>query len=334
LKSIDVIIATHRNDAFLKKALDSVKNSIGVEVRVIIVDDRKLDRSPLPVEDTDVTLRTSGGVGFEAAVNLALPHIVSNFVTILGSDDLVTPDRFIRQISHLEATGGSLSLCRLKKFDEKGSYPSLTGRLLGKKYSPKILLIAPIGSDGSWLARQQWWKENALFRKPDSDWALGLRVMMESSIAYVPDGLYLYRMHPNQITRSSEEGNRLIETVYSDWIEQNKKMKLPSLLKDELAHLVDPSKTRSANIDLANLSKWFNCYLKNLTLRELISLRQVIGRKAIHIQLQTVRPVFGIKMSILQILALPALGFDVLRICLKHLQGGNSELRSRIWVDS
>jgi glycosyltransferase involved in cell wall biosynthesis len=334
VKSIDVIIATHRNDAFLKEALDSVKNSIGVEVRVILVDDRKLDRSPLPVEDTDVILKTSGGIGFEAAVNLALPHIVSNFVTILGSDDLVTPDRFIRQISYLEATGGSLSLCRLQKFDEKGSYPSLRGRLLGKKYSPKILLIAPIGSDGSWLALQQWWKENALFRKPDSDWALGLRVMMDSSIAYVPDGLYQYRMHPNQVTRSSEEGNRLIETVYSDWVEQNKRMKLPSLQKDEFAHLVDPSKARITNIDLANLSKWFNCYLKNLTLRELISLRQIIGRKAIHIQLQTLRPVFGIKISILQILALPALGFDILRICLQHLEGGNSELRSRIWVDS
>jgi glycosyltransferase involved in cell wall biosynthesis len=334
VNSIDVIMATHRNDAFLKEALESVKNSLGVEVRIILIDDRESDSSPLPEEIVDVILKTRGGVGFEAAVNLAVPHILSEFVTVLGSDDLVTPDRFKRQISRLEETGGNLSLCKLQKFDKKGFCPSLTGQVLGKKYSPKVLMIAPIGCDGSWLAREQWWKENAWFKEPDSDWALGLRVMMDSSIAYVPDGLYLYRMHLNQITRSSVEGKRLTETVYSDWVEQNRRMQLPPLSKEEFAHLLNPAQRKDTTLDLRNLSKWFNSYLKILTPRELINLRQVIGRKAIHLQLQTIKPIFGVKMAILQILAVPALAFDIFRINFKHLKGGNSELRSRIWLDS
>jgi hypothetical protein len=252
----------------------------------------------------------------------------------MGSDDLVTPDRFLRQISLLEKTDANLSLCKLQKFDDKGIYPSLTGQVRGMKYSPKVLMIAPIGSDGSWVARQQWWKDNVWFKEPDSDWALGLRVMMDASIAYLPDDLYLYRMHLNQITRSLLEGNRLTETVYSDWLKQNTKMQLPPLSKQEFAHLLNPTKGKNIVVDHKNLSKWFNCFLTDLTFRELINLRQVIGRKAIHLQIQTAMPIFGVRIFVLEILALPALALDFLRICLVHIRGGNSELRSRIWMDS
>jgi glycosyltransferase involved in cell wall biosynthesis len=334
VNSLDVIIATHRNDDFLKEALNSVKSSAGVVIRIILIDDRKTDISPLPVELVDVILKTSGGVGFEASVNLALPHIFSDFVTVLGSDDLVTSDRFIRQISLLEESGGDLSLCKLRKFDGRGFYPSLSGQVLGKEYSPKVLMIAPIGSDGSWLARKQWWKENVRFKEPDSDWALGLRVMMLTSISYVPDGLYLYRMHLNQITRSSGEGIRLTQTVFSDWVEQNESLKLPALSEEEFALLLNPAKGKNTALELGNLSKWLNGYLRILTCRELLILRQVIGRKAIHLQLQSMKPIFGVKIILLQILALPALAVDVLRIRLKHLRGGNRELRSRIWMDT
>ena len=334
MNSLDVIIATHRNDSFLKEALNSVKNSVGVVARVILIDDRETDISPLPEDLIDVVIKTCGGIGFEASVNLALPHILSEFVTVLGSDDLVTPDRFIRQISRLEETGGNLSICKLRKFDGRGFYPSLTGRVMGKNYSPKVLMIAPIGSDGSWLARKQWWKENACFKAHDSDWALGLRVMMLTSIAYVPKGLYLYRMHMNQITRRSIEAIRLTETVFPDWVEQNERMKLPALSKQEFSYLLNPAKSKNTGLELENISKWLNSYLRTLTCKELIILQQVIGRKAIHLQLQTVKPIFGVKILILQILALPALALDILRINFMHLKGGYSELRSRIWVDS
>ena len=333
MKSIDVIIPTHRNDSFLREALLSVKKSQNVNIRIILVDDRTLDETLLPKELVDVVIKTTGGVGFENALNLACPEILSEFVAVMGSDDLVAPDKYIKQITHMEKLGANLSLCRLQKFGRRGTEPSLVGEILGKRYFPKVLLVAPIGSNGSWVARQSWWKENVVFGAQDSDWALGLRIMMDTSIAYIPESLYFYRMHPNQMTRNGFEGSRLVETVYKDWITRSEDLDLPSLSKKEFSCLLNPGLSKTLKVDLRILSKWFTCFLKELSFRELVGLRRILGRKAIHLQLQTSRPLFGILVFFFGIIALPALLLDLLRVGLNRLKGDGNELRSRIWVD-
>ena len=333
MKSIDVIIPTHRNDSFLREALLSVKRSQNVSIRIILIDDRTLDDTLLPQELVDVIVKTPGGVGFENAINFASSVILSEFVAVMGSDDLVAPDKYIKQITQLEKLDANLSLCRLQKFGSQGTQPSMVGEILGKQYFSKILLVAPIGSNGSWVARRSWWKENVVFRVQDSDWALGLRIMMDTSIAYIPESLYFYRMHPSQMTRIGFEDKRLVETVYQDWSIRNEDLNLPSLSKSEFNCLLNPGLSKALKVDLRIISMWFTCFLKELTFRELVGLRRILGRKAIHLQLQTTRPLFGILVFFFEFMALPALLVDIFRVGLNRFKGDNSELRSRIWVD-
>ena len=96
---------------------------------------------------------------------------------------------------------------------------------------------------------------------------------------------------------------------------------------------MNPGLSKALKVDLRIISMWFTCFLKELTFRELVGLRRILGRKAIHLQLQTTRPLFGILVFFFEFMALPALLVDIFRVGLNRFKGDNSELRSRIWVD-
>jgi len=222
--SIDVILPFHRNDLFLKRAIDSINQATGVQTNLILIDDRP------EYEDTniDITMRT-GGIGYASAINAALPFLRSEFCALMNSDDLVHPERFMKQASALQKSGKNISVTRMRKFKNLG-FPifMLGGNPRFNKFKKEAQLITSFYANASWLMSTDYWTSAGKLEDfgNGSDWAWGVKLFDKTDPFVHPEVLYFYRSHKNQSTRSA---NTLDPRLAVIWGELNLSLGLPEL---------------------------------------------------------------------------------------------------------
>lgn len=107
--TVSVVIPCFNYAHYLPAAVGSAVSQRGVEVEVIIVDDRSTDRS---VEVADAlrrrhasvrVIRNEVNVGHVASFNRGLAESVGEFAVKLDADDLLTPGALARAVALLEA---------------------------------------------------------------------------------------------------------------------------------------------------------------------------------------------------------------------------------------
>jgi glycosyltransferase involved in cell wall biosynthesis len=198
---VDVILPFHRDDEFLRVAVDSILASQNVIVRLLLIDDRKI---PIAISDLDCYIKVhTEGAGYAEAINSALPHLQSEYVALMNSDDWSSPDRLHKQILSLEKFDAELSICSLKKFEKNHVLPALLGEIETEILDSNILLLGAYGANATWLATSKVWKESVRFEKSNvSDWLTAMKMFNRFRTAYLNENLYWYRKHPNQITSS------------------------------------------------------------------------------------------------------------------------------------
>ena len=331
--TVDVLVAFHRNDEFLQKALESVRNSKKVTIRIVLIDDRVSENSLPPIQSGDLLLKTRGGEGFEAAINYGCEKLISDYVAILGSDDITDKNRLHSQIKHIQKDDAELSICKMQKFRSTSRLPTLTGKILGNTYIKQVLLLAPVGADGTWVGKRTWWEKNISFNKIDNDWALALRVFDKTCIAYTPEAKYLYRMHKNQITRSKKQSSTQIESVYPEWIKYANHLGLPILSMAEFSYLLSSDFLGKDKLSRSQVLIWLRAYWQTLNSSERKGLREIYGRKLIF--LGTLTKLKGVSPAqyLLSVRAIPSLALDLFRLVLVMAKGGWNDFRPRIWVD-
>lgn len=202
--TVDVILPFHRDDLFLRIAINSVLKSTNVAVRLILIDDRK-ESTPIVDLDSRITLRT-GGVGYAAALNSALPFLQSDYVALMNSDDWSSPERLVKQISALNRSGKSFSICALKKFKGSRIVPALLGEFQGDSFDPRVLLLGAYGANATWLSTREAWIENVNFEDSlISDWLSSFMFLEKLAPIYVNENLYWYRQHATQTTSTESQ---------------------------------------------------------------------------------------------------------------------------------
>ena len=219
---IDVILPFHRLDAHFRDAVESLKASKGVSLRVIAVDDR-VDKTESPKSFLEglknlLIVETDGGSGYGNALRLGSKFIDSDSVALFNSDDLMSPDRFKVQIRSLERF--ELSFSKLQNFSGKDNkISSLIGNISSKKFEPLYLLLGSYGANASWVMRAEWWNQNAFFDNNEClDWRIALNSFNSSKIKMEPEPLYFYRKHPGQYTKTNNFLTKEMDPVYNAWV--------------------------------------------------------------------------------------------------------------------
>jgi glycosyltransferase involved in cell wall biosynthesis len=333
LPGVDVLIALHRNDRFLAEAITSIMKSVDVCPRIILIDDRVDDSTELPYQNLCEVVKTSGGLGFEKAINLGSQKIESEYVAILGSDDLSSPMRLRKQIQKLEETESNLSLCRIKKFQIDKNIPNLGGGLLGNQYQIKVLLISSIGADGTWVAKSSWWLKNIKFQESDSDWAFALRNFEKYQICFSKDVFVRYRMHKLQITRNLTEGQKLLKISYIPWAIQCEINNLTILDFENFLILNGVKRPGPKELENREYEKWLCQFWKILSIKEKLALRQVFGRRLVMISVLSRSKFKESKLNLLAFIAIPSLALDVVKVLWLKIRRYNIEIRPRIRLD-
>ncbi len=331
--TVDVLIALHRNDLYLFNAIKSIKESHGVDVQVILIDDRLNDNSELPFQESCKIVKTVGGVGFEQAINLGSSEVKADYVAILGSDDISSPHRLKNQIKKLEKTQSDISICKVRKFIDDKSLPNLSGSILKQQYTYKVLYLAPVGADGTWVARSNWWKKNILFNEVDTDWSLALRSFGNIKICYSDEVYVGYRMHDLQITRDVQESKRIYQIAFNQWLLECSKQGLPIMDFKNFLILNCATGFKAAKIDIELIELWINEFWNLLILEEKAFLRQIIGRRLLRISIAQRRLFKTPRLNVLILGVLPLLSVDILKVVSLKIRRYKVEIRPRVRLD-
>jgi len=219
--SLDVLLPFHRVDGYLYDAINSLQQSTGTGIRLILIDDRA-DRSQdinglTKILKNTCVIETQGGCGYGEALRVGTTGIESDSVALFNSDDLVSKYRFSKQVKALESS--EICITNLRRISASGSKTSsITGSLRSPSYDPIFLLFGSYGANATWCMRSEWWLKNAFFDAAESlDWRIGLEKLPSANFSYLDEPLYFYRKHKDQITASKRVEPAKLDPIYSAW---------------------------------------------------------------------------------------------------------------------
>jgi glycosyltransferase involved in cell wall biosynthesis len=224
---VDVIIPFHRDiDSYLLEAISSVEQSVGVNPRIILINDRPSNTNATQfLKQKGYEVLTSNGGGYSECLNLGVQNSSSQYVAQLNSDDLHDPKRLIKQIKLMSDSNLDVSIARLKKFGNKKKHFELSGKQPSFFYDKTLLFLGAYGANASAVFHRKF-LANKLWESVDMcDWKFAFD-NYPNKIAYVDEQLYLYRMHPKQISR--------IMTQTPDWLKKCWRDKFTEYLDKEL----------------------------------------------------------------------------------------------------
>ena len=228
---VDVILPFNKLEDYLVPAIKSVFASVGVHVRLILVDDRPDTSESIPdMSGQNVVILRTFERGYGNAISLGLREVSSEFFALMNADDLVHPNRLNRQIRDLINTNSELSVGRVIKFKNSGIVVcQKLGNLRSRSYSSDALLLGAYGADATWCGRTSVIKGWSFSVKPATDWITALNYFEHTQITYSSSAIYFYRQHASQVTKSKSYSHNAFQDVYPSWAALCQRLKLPVL---------------------------------------------------------------------------------------------------------
>jgi glycosyltransferase involved in cell wall biosynthesis len=228
---VDVILPFNKLDNYLLPAVKSVFASVGVQVRLILVDDRVDTSGSIPaLPSQNVLVLRTGDRGYGNAISVGLREVSSEFFALMNADDLVHPYRLIRQIRDLVKTNSELSVGRLIKFNNSGIVISQKlGNLRSRTHTSEALLLGAYGADATWCGRASVIKSWTFSAKPSTDWITALKYFEHTKIIYSNSAIYFYRQHESQVTKSRGYSRISFQDVYPSWAALCQRLNMPVL---------------------------------------------------------------------------------------------------------
>jgi glycosyltransferase involved in cell wall biosynthesis len=265
---VDVVLPFHRDDHYLWEAVESVLNSRNLDVRLIMMDDRSERDKPLHIPEkfclpeVDLEIYETESRGYGNALNQSKKYLESEFIALMNSDDLVSPDRLSIQIEKLRESQADLTICGIQKFDRRGTLPSFTGEIDPDHYDYRTLLLGSYGADASWLLRSSVFLTiNFNSYELGSDWCAALSKFSHLRVTGVKDKLYFYRIHPAQVTTMQSNSLSEINPIFDEWIKVNAELNLPSVSKEAFIQIAMPwLNVRTNNSISIEVENWFKKY--------------------------------------------------------------------------
>lgn len=128
---VTIILPSYNNAPYLARAIHSALSQTGVRIELIVVDDGSTDAS------VAIASRIAEGVGAGRmkvisllrnfgcyyARNIGVMEAKGDYITIIDSDDIMSPDRILRQMAKLKASPDALGCtCQLRRWSVDYAY--------------------------------------------------------------------------------------------------------------------------------------------------------------------------------------------------------------------
>lgn len=243
-KKVSVIMPVYNVEKYIAESIESVLNQTHTNLELVIVDDCTPDGSmdiARKYDDPRIVLcKNPVNLGLAQARNTGIRASTGDYIAMLDSDDISTPDRLKIQIEYLEAHP-DIGICGTgyKFFGNDEKTPRQ--RFIGTDELKTLFAFYPGFHCTTIMFRRSLMFDNNLFYWEDKDWICedydicmrGIEIM---GIDVIPDCLYLYRKHDTQLTTNDIGYKRKTAKLAGTYISR----KLNDLLSpDDLQTYID-----------------------------------------------------------------------------------------------
>ena len=206
-----MILPVYNAEHYLKKAIDSVLQQTFADFELIIVNDGSVDRSEqiiLSYDDSRIVyVRNKRNEGLIASLNKAIDMAKGEYIARMDADDIALPQRFEKQINHLQTSGCAILATRVTLIDGEGnSLPDWKDDAENlkpsqiKRFLVKDNCIAHPTVMGKAVVFKKY--KYRYYQKYSEDYDLWLRLINDGlSIHKLAEPLLLYRQLPTSATR-------------------------------------------------------------------------------------------------------------------------------------
>lgn len=208
---VSVVMPVYNGERYLASAIQSILDQSFENFEFLIIEDGSTDGSPIITDkyeklDTRIkVIRHARNQGLISALNVGIQAAQGKYLARMDQDDISLPERFSRQVEHLEACPevGILG-CKVRHIDPTGRLLSIPPMFLGDLsirwhvlfqnpfYHPTIMLRKSV-LDQTGL-RYDPAHENA------EDFGLWSRLLVHTKGENLPDVLLWYRVHPESMS--------------------------------------------------------------------------------------------------------------------------------------
>lgn len=265
MSDFDVVIPCKGNLQYIDFTLKSIAKSSLLPQTVIIVDDGIVNKIKCKYPNLNIAIIKNAGNGLVDALNTGFKCSTQNYVARIDSDDMVTPQRFEKQVQILKHKNDiGVVGSQLRFINEEGAlggiskYPNY--EINNNKLFNKLCLIA---HPSTMISKEAFdesggYRRLVCYKKTDlgEDFDLWLRISKTHILYNLDTELTFYRQHTEQLS-SQNLNQQLIATVIISAINKNPnellKFKLPVNLDDNLN--VDPEIENLISKNIGHLSK-------------------------------------------------------------------------------
>jgi glycosyltransferase involved in cell wall biosynthesis len=279
LPGVDVILPFHEVNAYLYEAIESICQSVGVKVNLILIDDR-LELIEEFKQPLGATLIKSGGVGYAKSILLATQTLKSEYVAFMDSDDLTSPRRLRDQIGLLKISDSDLCSCDMLKIDSRSRVNRLQSVDLSALSKQSYeLLLGSFGANSTWVIKNSFLRSFDFFQKDveSLDWATALKSFGDVKRIHLHKKYYFYRQHRGQMTKSSKYIDSIALEVYPLWRNLNATLKLPILTKSSFTSVCFPNAQTQLNEEVFEWIRQFQNQVSSISIKKRVYTKAVIS---------------------------------------------------------
>jgi glycosyltransferase involved in cell wall biosynthesis len=236
---IDVVVPVFNGEAFVAKALQSIRQQTLPAGRIIISDDGSTDGTAQVAQsfariDSRITYLRLPHAGVSAARNAGISASSAQYIAFLDADDIWLPEKLECQVEVFERGGSETGFVHSSYFFVDAQGERLSGQRIvppqrrGDVFMPLLLEDYVLsGSASSVLVRRDVLDKAGHFDERlfyGEDWDLWIRLAQISKVDFTPEAVVGIRVHDQSAQRRAIPGRaiRFYQQqllVYSKWEE-------------------------------------------------------------------------------------------------------------------
>jgi len=211
---ISILLPVYNMEKYLAETLNSLLRQTFQDFELVLVDDASSDRSPEIAREYAEKftmcriIRNETNQHLARTLNIGLQACQGEYVFRIDADDCLTPDALEKMVKTLERdTGLNGVVCDALRVDPKGRPSRILLTLTEDYYLKKSMLFrTAFGGQPCLIRRDVWFAAglHAEHLRAGSDRDIGIKMAKHIRIAGIPERLYIYREHADNITSNSK----------------------------------------------------------------------------------------------------------------------------------
>lgn len=208
---VSVVIPVYNGEKYIKAAINSVLKQTYSEIEIIAVDDGSLDNTmEIAKSFSQIRYYRQENKGVSASRNFGMSVARGDYIAFLDADDLYTPDKIEKQVNLLENNAdidvvyndGTIVDDNLKVIGTLKSEYVLENQA---DFLACLLFRQLVPVPASIMIRKKCMEDGILYNETYSnaeDYDFIIRLAERYKFGYIPEPLYIYRRHENNLTNA------------------------------------------------------------------------------------------------------------------------------------